>query len=307
MEVRYPKDSPIVGILFLLAGEILFSVQDVLIRSLSGAYPVFEILFFRAIAAIIPCLILVHYDSGFASLKTKRIGIHLLRSFLMLLSYMFFYLGLAALPLADTMALFYASPFFVTILSILVLGEQITFNRWFALLTGFTGVLIILHPGFGIFNPAAILILLAASTYAGAVMITRRMADTESASVMVVYLIVFSFFVSGGFGLLMNKGILVDVSHPSLDFLIRQWKFPTWPDLIKMIAMGGIAAIGLYCLTQAYRVAKSSIIAPFEYCGIIPATFWGFMIWNEIPPPTTLVGIIFIISSGIYLVRLERR
>jgi drug/metabolite transporter (DMT)-like permease len=307
MTFDYQEDRAISGILFLLTGEVVFSIQDVIIRSLSGGYPVFEILLFRAVTAIIPCLILVYFDSGFASLKTKRIGIHIFRSSLMLLAYTFYYLGLAAMPLADAIAIFFTSPFFVTILSVILLREQVSFNRWTLLLMGFTGVIIIIHPGIGIVNPAAILPILAALAYAGGVMITRRMANTESASVMSVYFIVCSFIVSGILGLFMGQGIPIDNIHPSMEFLTRAWVFPTVNDLLMLIALGIIAALGLYCLSQAYRLAKSSTITPFEYCGMVPTAFMGYLIWNEIPSLTTLIGILFIIVSGIFLVRMERQ
>jgi len=306
MTINYQEDKAVLGILFLLAGEVVFSIQDVIIRSLSGSYPVFEIMFSRAVTAFIPCLILVYFDSGFASLKTKRIGIHISRSLLMLLAYTFYYLGIAAMPLADVIALFYASPFFVTILSVILLKEQISFHRWVLLLTGFAGVVVIVHPGVGLVDPVAILPVISALAYAGAVMITRRMANTESASVMIVYFIVCSFVVSGVLGLFMADGIPTLIVHPSLEFLTRAWAFPTVSDLLKLIVLGIIAAMGLYCLSQAYRLAKSSTIAPFEYFGMAPAALMGYLIWNEIPSLTTLIGILFIICSGIFLVKMER-
>ncbi|MBT4526102.1 MAG: DMT family transporter [Deltaproteobacteria bacterium] len=306
MTINYQEDKAVLGILFLLAGVVVFSIQDVIIRSLSGGYPVFEIMFCRAITAFIPCLILVYFDSGFASLKSKKIGLHILRSLLMLLAYTFFYLGIAAMPLADVIALFYASPFFVTLLSVILLKEQVSLHRWMLLLTGFIGVIIIVHPGIGIVDPAAILPVIAALAYAGGVMITRRMAITESASVMSVYFIICSFIVSGVLGLFMGSGIPTLTVHPSMEFLTRAWVIPTFSDLLKLITLGIIAAMGLYCLSQAYRLAKASTITPFEYCGMVPTALMGYLIWNEIPSITTLIGILFIIGSGIFLVKMER-
>jgi drug/metabolite transporter (DMT)-like permease len=303
------EDTPIRGILFLMGGVFIFSTQDVLIKYLSNGYPLFEIMFIRSITAIVPGLILVHFDSGLPSLKTKLAGAHFIRSTLLFLSYTFYYLGLAALPLADAVALFYTAPFFVTILSIIILKDKVGISQWVALMTGFTGVLIMLHPGdgFGIIDKAAILPVLAALSYACAVLVTRRIAPSESASVMGFNLVVYSILVSGGLGLLLGNGLEIVNPNLVLDFITRAWIFPPAKDLGIMMGIGVFVSIGFYCLTQAYRVAKPSTIAPFEYTGMVPAVIWGFFFWNEIPSSTTLMGILFIVVSGIYLVRLGTR
>lgn len=301
------EDAPIRGILFLIGGVLIFSTQDVLIKYLSNGYPLFEIMFFRSLSAIVPSLILVHFDSGLPSLKTKQMGAHFLRSILLFLSYTFYYLGLAALPLADAVALFYTAPFFVTVLSIMILHEYVNLHQWTSLMTGFMGVLIMLHPGFGIIDKAAILPILAALTYACSVLFTRHFAYSESASVMGFSLVVYSILISGGLGLLLGNGLMPEDSNPILKFINRPWIFPPAKDLGIMVGIGVFVSVGFYCLTQAYRVAKPSTVTPFEYVGMVPAVLWGFFLWNEIPSLTTLMGILIIISSGIYLVRLGTR
>jgi len=307
MPSNQPEDTPVRGIFFLLGGVVIFSTQDVLIKYLSNGYPLLEIMFVRSVSAIVPSLVLVHFDSGIKSLKTKRLGAHLLRSTLLFLSYIFYYMGIAALPLADVVALFYTTPFFITVLSIIVLYERVTLNQWASLLTGFIGVLIIVSPGFGIIHAAAILPILAALTYSFATLITRHTANSESASVMGFSLVIYSLFMSGGLGLLMKNGLVMSQSHPGLVFMTRAWIFPPVRDLGIMIGIGMLISIGSYCLAQAYRVAKSSTITPFEYTGMVPAVVCGFVFWNEIPSSTTLIGILCIIGSGLYLIRIQTR
>jgi drug/metabolite transporter (DMT)-like permease len=161
---------------------------------MSGQYSVFEIMFFRSLFGILPTLAIVHFDSGLANLKTNRIRLHAFRCLFFLLSYTSYCLGLPVLPLADAVALFFASPIFVTVFSIMLLHERVTRNRWSALLIGFTGVIIMLRPGSGIVDPAAFLPILAAITYAATAPITRHMADTESGSVMIFKKIRHCFF-----------------------------------------------------------------------------------------------------------------
>ena len=300
-----PLDAPLKGVSFLICGVTIFSIQDVLIKYLSGQYSVFEILFFRSLFSILPALAIVHFDTGLASLKTSRLGAHTLRSFMFLLAYTFYYLGIAALPLADAVALFFTSPIFVTVFSIILLREQVTRNRWTALLAGFTGVMIMLHPGAGMVAPASFLSILAAITYATTVPITRQMADTESGSVMAFYAVLFFSMSSLIMGLVMGDGKFEAGTHASSIFFTRAWVFPPRFDLLLLAVMGLISSCARYCMSQAYRIAKSSTVTPFEYVGMIPAVVWGYVFWHEIPSATTLIGMSFVVCSGIYIIRRE--
>jgi drug/metabolite transporter (DMT)-like permease len=144
-------------------------------------------------------------------------------------------------------------------------------------------------------------------TYALSVVITRRVANSESASALGLSLVIFSIFMSGGLGLLMGKGLAISNSSFNLEFLTRPWIFPSIKDMGIMIGIGIFVSIGFYSMTQAYRVAKPSTIAPFEYAGMLPAVMWGFFLWNEIPSLGSATGILIILTSGIYLIRLETR
>ncbi len=307
MAINQQGDTPIKGILFLVGGIFVFSTQDVLIKYLSNGYPLFEILFIRSLSAIIPCLLIVHFDSGLKSLKTKRVGAHLLRATFLFLAYVFYYLGVAALPLANAVALFFTAPFFVTVLSVFFLYERVKLIQWMSLFAGFFGVLIIMSPQKGIFNVSAVFPILAALTYALSIMITRRVASSESGSVMGFNLVIYSLFISAGFGLFMGNGLETTQTPACLVFATRPWILPPAKDLVVMMGIGLFLSIGSYCLAQAYRLAKSSIVTPFEYTAMVPAVLWGFVFWGEVPSASTLLGILFIISSGLYLIRLETR
>lgn len=107
--------------------------------------------------------------------------------------------------------------------------------------------------------------------------------------------------------MLLGNGIMLDDPHPILVFVTRAWIFPTIKDLGIMVGIGIFVSLGFYCLAQAYLVAESSTITPFEYAGMVPAVLWGFVFWDEIPSPTTFIGILFIFSSGLYLIQQQTR
>ena len=171
-------DSPIKSIYFLIAGVTVFSLQDVIIKWISGKYPVNEIVLIRSCFAIIPILFIAHLEGGVHLLRTNNLLGHSSRSFFMFGAYICFYLSLAALPLAETVSLFFSAPIFITILSATFLGEKVEIRSWLAVLVGFLGVIIMLRPGSKIIDAAALLALLTAFLYAIASIITRRLSGT---------------------------------------------------------------------------------------------------------------------------------
>jgi S-adenosylmethionine uptake transporter len=299
-------DAPIKGSLFVMSGVTVFSIQDVIIRYISGDYPLYEILFIRSIFALLPTLLIVHLDKGIASLKTGNFTGHLLRSLFHLLAYSCFYLAIVAMPLAEAVALFFVSPILVTGLSILFLHERVTIKQWVTLFASFIGVVIILRPG-DIFDPAAFFSIVAALAYAGGALVTRRLGETESGSVMAFFVTGLFIVFSGVLGILMGDGYFSGSSHLSLSFLTRAWIMPNRFDFMLMSMCGLISALAIFCLAQGYRVARVSTVAPFEYVAMIPTVIWGYLFWNEIPGIHTITGIILIIGSGIYLLRRDAR
>ena len=310
-------DQPRQGILFLLAGLLLFSIQDVTIKWISDSYPVHQIVVVRALLALLPLLLILQLEGGFTLLRTRRLGGHLSRSAAMFMAYTCFYLALAAMPLADTVALTFSSPLFLTALSILILGERASLRRWIAVATGFVGVLIILRPGFAAFEPAALLALAGALFYALGGVQTRRLGGTESASAMAVYTTLFYLAAGSLIGLIGSQRLLAtgggaaaasmdaEPVHASLQFLLRPWALPTWPDLGRMALLGVIAALGFYLLSQAYRVARVTAVAPFEYLSVPLSVALGYLVWGDLPTGYTIAGAALVVGSGLYVLRRE--
>ena len=300
-------DAPFKGIVFLIAGVSVFSLQDVAIKWMSPDYPVHEIVFVRSLVAIAPILLIVRFEGGLSSLRTRRPLMHLFRSCAMLMAYTCFYMGLAALPLADPVALFFSVPLFVTALSVPLLGEKVELSQWLAVSIGFLGVLVMLRPGAGMLDLATVLPVAAAFCYAAVAVVTRRLGTTDSASSMAFYCMVFYVVASAVVGFVVGDGDFAGGRHASLEFLFRAWIFPSSSDLALMTFCGLIAAFGYYFLSQAYRVARASTVAPFEYIGLPFAVIWGYVFWKEIPNHHAITGAALVVGTGLYLVRREAR
>ncbi len=298
-------DQTIKGIVLVAVGISIFSLQDVIIRLLSGDYSVLQIMFIRALVALGPMALFVYWEGGFGTLRTPTFNMQFLRGILQMLSYTSYYMGLAYLPIADSTAIFFIAPLVVTVFSIMFLGEKVGMRRLSAVLLGFCGVLIIVRPGSGTFGIAALLPMIAAVTYSASIIITRRLGRTNTGASMALYSMLTFLAVSSLAGGVFGDGRFATDIHPSIDFLLRPWMMPASRDFMLLVLCGLIAACGFYCLAQGYRVAQASIVAPFEYVAMPLAAMWGFLVWNELPQMTTIMGILLIVGSGLYVLHRE--
>ncbi len=298
-------DSPVQGIVMITVGIAVFSIQDIIIRTLSGTYPALEIMFIRGMAALIPIAFLVYLGGGWSSLRVPHPYINLLRGLLQVTSYTAYYMAMTAMPLAEVTAILFVSPLIVTLFSALFLGESVGPRRWTAVFVGLGGILTIVRPSSAMLEPEAFLVLLASVTYASSVVITRRIGRTQSGASLAFIAMAIFVAVSGVAGGLMGDGGYANESHPSLSFLLRAWVAPGSDDMLLLGACGLIAAMGFYCLAQGYRVAPASVVAPFEFIAMPLAVLWGILIWDEYPSPETLLGILLIVGSGIYVLNRE--
>lgn len=305
--VPQPRDQ-LKGILFLCGGAMIFTVQDVIIKWISGDYPVAQILATRSLVAYVPMCAILYLDGGLKAITWRRKRLLLLRGILMFLSYMAYYLGIVAIPLAEAAALFYTVPLFIVALSGPMLKERIGPGRWLAVVAGFMGAVIMLRPGAGVIDPAAFFSLLSAVLYAVAQLLARDLGANYNASIMGLSQNSVNLVAALGIGLVAGDGAYeAGASHPSLIFLLRPWAMPDVVDLLLMAATGVIAGVAIWCLTHAYRIAPATVIAPFEYCSIIWVVLLAYLIWGEVPQPLTILGGAMIIIAGAYVLGSARR
>lgn len=300
-------DQPALGIFFMLLATCCISVNDMLIKHLSGDYPLHQLVFVRSVIGISFSLVILQAEGGFAVLRTNRIALHALRGLCLVGANIAFFTALAVIPLADATALFYVAPLFITLLSIFLLGEQVGIRRIAAVFVGFLGVLIMLRPGvaLGDETPSRVMLLLpivAALAYAGMNILTRRLGAESKASAMAIYIQAMFIIVSLVFWAIAGDGRYAsNVENESLVFLLRAWVWPTESDWRLLLILGLMSAIIGYSLSQAYRSARAATIAPFEYFALPLAIFWGWIVFGEFPDVWVLSGIALIAAAGVYV------
>lgn len=302
------QPQPLLGIASLLVGLVVFSLQDVIVKQLSGAYSVHQILAVRSLVALPLFLLLVRIEAGsLRALTSPRWPVMVVRGVAMFAAYTSYYLGLAALPIATCVALWFTAPLFITLLSIPVLGERVGGGRLLAVLAGFLGMLIMVRPGAALFDWAALLPVDAGLAYAASQLMSRWLGTVERASVQGFY--GNCAFLTGALvaAALFGSGSFAGEHHQSLAFLLRPWIWPDGRDLALMASCGLIALAGLTLLTQAYRVAPATTVAPFEYTALVWGTLNGWLFWRELPGLPTWLGGAIVLGAGLYVLARERR
>ncbi len=295
------------GILCLMAAVVFLTLSDSIIKWLSPRYALHQIMLFRAGFAMIVVLCIVHFEGGLAALKTRRPMLHLLRGTLLVCANMFFFLGLATMPLAETVALFFVSPMFICLLARPVLGEKVPGASWVAIFIGLCGVIIMLRPGADLFVLTSVLPIMAALTYAAIQMITRKLGMHDKAGTLTFYIQVAFILIGSAMGLVVGDGRFNDHDNPTFEFLLRAWVWPALDDFGLLALCGFIVGCGGYLMSQAYRIAQASVVAPFEYTSLPFALIIGFVLWGDWPDWVSFAGSVLIIMSGLLIVYFENR
>ena len=292
------------GIVALTLGIAIFSIQDVILKLLSGDYPLHQAMVIRSLTALPFHLAIVWwFDGRLSTITSPNWWKMLARGLLNFVAYTAYYLGLAYLPLADTIALFFTSPLFITMTAVLVLQARVSTASLLAVAAGFAGVLLVVKPGGSGFDLAALLPILGALGYALSMIAAGRLRRTEPAAAMDFWGNVCFLLCALVLSAIYGTGAHADASHPSMAFLTRGWVMPPVTDLLLMASCGLIAAIGLTLLTYAYRVAPSASVAPFEYSFMFWGVLWGWLFWDNVPDTVAWVGIAVIIGAGLIVIR----
>jgi len=239
---------------FLMLAMLILSLQNIAVKWIGGDYSVLEIVTFRSFTALPAALLFYRYEGGRGLPATQRHALEYVRGVFLFLSYTTFFMGLAALPLADVEAIRFSGPLMITFLSVVVLGETVGPRRWLALFVGFMGVLLIVKPGSVTFNMGSIFVLIAVLFYALNVIITRKLQTTDSSATMAYY----SSLVYLVAALILSPLAIVvgetPDAHPSIAFLIRAWTMPTVLDWVIMSALGLVWAGG--CILSRAPIAR---------------------------------------------------
>lgn len=272
----------------MLAALFVLTVSDALTKWLGTSYPPGQVIFVRAVFALVPAVVMVAVNGGLASLRVSSITGQVTRALLFAGASSTIALSVILLPLADAAAILYASPLFVTALAFPMLGERVDGRRWLAVLAGLGGVLIMLRPTTGVFQLAGLVPLLAAVLISVRDVYTRRLSATETSNSLMVW----------------SSLALISLSGLSL---LLGWAPLAWPDLALMAAAGCCVGIGQFLVLEAYRAAEASVVAPVKYCGIVWAAIFGFTFWGTLPDAFVWAGGVLVIGSGLLILRMESR
>ena len=300
-----PNNNP-KGILLILTGMALFSIQDSLIKFVFEEASLYELYFGRTLTALILLLVFLKVKSQKLILKTHYPLLTTLRVICFFFGFSFFYISLTFMSLAMANALFFSSPFFISILAIIFLGEKIGIRRWLAIFVGFIGVYIVLNPDFNDFNYMKLAPVACALCYAISMTITKITSDKDNVYTQMSHLYFGAIGISILFFIFTGKGQFNTFSDPTFQFIFREWfsnPAYAWP---YIIAMGFVAAVSFYCVFSAYSVASPSVVSLFEYSLIIWAIIIGYILFNDVPTIRTFVGVALIIGAGVYIYLREK-
>ena len=280
--------QPLKGMALIVVATLLFASHDVLSKYLSGFYPVMLVIWVRYFVHTLLMMGIFLPQSGLRILRTRKPLLQVARALCLLGTSLLFVSGLQYIPLAEATAVNFLAPLLVTALSVPLLGERVTFGQWAAVLVGFCGVVVIVHPGGELFTPPILFPFGSALCFCFYQLLTRKVAEVDSPTT--------SNFFAGIFNTLLMSAVV--------PFF---WQWPSLLDGVFMIALGACGMTAHLLLTQAFRHAPPALLAPLGYCQIVFAGFYGFLVFNHSPTATTIIGIAIICGSGIAAAWLQRR
>ena len=278
---------------------LMLSVMSALIRAAGSTFPLGEIVFFRSAFALLPIFVIyAARNELLGAVRTKRPFGHLGRGLLGIASMFLNFAALARLPLMDATAISFAAPLITVMLAALILNEHVHAYRWWAVGLGFVGVIVMLWPYLDIWSmfyvgsPArtigAVCAMVACFTNAGTVIQTRRLTDSESTSAIVFY-----------FSLTCGLAGLVTLPFG--------WVMPTHIELLGLVLIGVLGGLSHLLLTESYRHAPASVVAPFDYTAMIWAFLLGYVVFGELPSAFVFVGAAIVVACGLFVIWREHR
>lgn len=282
-----PSQRAAIGWLF--GGIVLFATMDAAAKWVGKTYPLTAAVWLRY---LVPTLLVGGYLVATRGLKfahAARPGIQILRGITLVISTLCFWTALSHLPLVEAVTVSFVCPTMVVIFSALLLGERPQRAHWIALALGFVGVLIALRPGLTHTGIGAIAALSSATFYALYLVLTRKVADRADAVVLL--------FHANAIG-----ALALTVLAPATA------RMPSIPaEWMILPALGVFGAIGHWCMIKAYSLADATTLAPFMYAQLLVATFYGWLIYDNLPDAFTLLGMLVILGSGLYVLNEGRK
>jgi drug/metabolite transporter (DMT)-like permease len=294
------------AVLFILLAIFFASSQDAIVKAMSGIYPVYETVTIRCLTCLPILGIWLLRRGGMRSLLTPLWPRVVLRALILCSAYFAFILAIAALPIANMVAIYFTMPFFVAGLARPLLGENVPVYRWIAIATGFVGVLIMVRPGFQAFEPASLLALYSAFGYAVGQMMGRQLAHSvEPLAIANIQNAVY-LGVAVAIGIAVMFTGFSGEANRTMAFLTRPLVWPTAADFLVMVGIGVLSSFAMVCFINAYRLAESNFVAAFEYSGMIWAVIYGVLLFNDFPDLWTWSGMAVVVGAGLFMLAKDR-
>ena len=286
-EPAISRDRPLRGIALMITALAFFSCSDAASKLMTASLPAVEVAWLRFCVFTFLMLGAATLTGRLHSLRSQRPSLQTLRALGVLGSSVFFIMGLGFLPMAEATAISFVSPVIVTALSIPFLGEVVGWRRWSAVAVGLLGVLIVVRPGIGAFDAAAIFPVLSAASWAVALVVTRKMSGADGPLVSLTYAAVV--------GLLVTSAIVP-----------FGWTTPGWREIGFGFVTGIASTIAQWLVVLAFQQARASVLAPFSYSQLVWSGLLGYLVFGNVPDEWTLIGAGVIIASGLYTAHRER-
>ena len=272
------------GILFFLTGLFLFSTVDTTAKYLTSFYSVQLLVWARFAVHLVIMLAVAAPTMGRELIVTQRPVLMTFRALLLVLSSLFIQTAFRTLPIAETTAVFFVSPVLVALLAGPMLGEKVSGKIWFATLTGFCGVLVIARPGGSLLGSGLFYTLAAALCFSLYQILTRKLADTEPTLRQLFYTA------------LVGTLVMTPIVPP-------YWtgEMPSLMHSLLIVSLGVYGGIGHFLVIRAYRTTPASTLSPIMYFQLIWAALLGWAVFNQLPDPLSLLGMLIVGTAGLSL------
>ena len=265
----------------MIAAIFCLTSMDAVVKSLSGRYEIFQLVWIRYAGQMVLASLLVWRQLGWR-VRTRSPGIQFLRSTFLLVGTVCFFIGFSNIDLAAATAILMMNPVFIAAGAYFVLGERLGWRRMLGVFAGLAGAMIIIRPGTAVFSPYALFPLAAAISYSAYAITTRFLSRSED--------ITSSFFFTTILGAVLATAIVP-----------FYWTIPAVGDLLPMTVLALLGTAGQYLMIRALFLAEASVVAPFGYLGLIYSAFYGMIFFAEFPDLWTILGAIVVVASGLYI------
>ena len=294
------------GIVFILISMMVFSVQDGIMKHIYNFVSLYEIYLIRTVVSFVLILLFLIITKKPIVFKSQYPLLTFTRVILFFFGFSSFYVSLTVLPLGTATALFFVTPFLITIFAHFFLKEEIGLRRWSAVVVGFIGVYVTLNPDFSNFNYLSLLPILCALCYSLSMIIIKKTSDKDSVYTQTFTFYIGAIIISIIFYFIIGDGKYNVSDHPASQFIFREWFVDFNSNILLMTATGVTATLAFLFLFTAYSIASPAVVSPFEYSILFWSPLVGWLYFDEIPSLNTVVGILIIVSSGVYIFMREK-